>query len=592
MLNFFIPKSDFTYVPMTLVTYRIDKWLHFWWADKYFHSWAPGIRLDTALIHAGAALFVWRLLVRLRFSETRSFFIALLFACHPLVCETVCWVSERKNALAALFGFAALWTQSLAFGVPSPTSESSPQSARTIGAWRQPIVCILFALALLGKPSALGLLPIMLLLECAVLFPAIRFRLLGKETWNSNLVAGVRWISYLGMAVLIAIALACVKINLFSHSGDIIPPPGGSIFTALLTDLDIFSRYMFNLILPVNLSSMYLVEAICSLTDSRVWLYGGLITSVIGGTLYFGRNRWIVLLGWFWFFSALATNANVISIEHWMQDRYLYLATPGFFIAISEFTIGIVQRSCGEQQGRKLTNILGAALCCGFMAISTLRGFVWSSTLLMSLDATQKQPKSFFAHYTLSCALYPPATHTAPGSPEYEIFQREWRRQLLIALNECPDADRFNYKQGAAADLGKDAFSRGDVATAEKYFNIAVIKSRSTPDFVEAHSISLSYLSLLDLYYKRNPETALSKAREAMRLYPSDQSRFAMGSACLACAQQSPQARSKLLKAARVCLNTISKNTAIREDADALIQRIDKLIAENPAELKQTDRTK
>ena len=587
--EYFIPKVNTTYLPITFLSYKADRWLHEWWSMKLFNSWAPCVRLDTLLIHATAALFLWRLLARLRMSENRSFFIAMIFACHPLACETVCWVSERKNTLSALFGFAALWTQSLAFGKPAEVLEMPRQHSAAGGAWRLPVVCILFALALMGKPSALGLLPILLLIESAVLFPANRNRLFGKDSSDSGPMTEGRWISYAGMIALTAIALGCLKVNLFTHSEDMVPPPGGSVFTALLTDLDIFSRYIFNLICPVGLSSMYFVEPVLGLSDPRVWLYGAFIAAVIGGTIYFGRSRWVAAFGWFWFFSALATNANVIAIPHWMQDRYTYLATPGFFIAVSEFIAGLSRQYSDERQRRKLAMAFGVVVACAFMAISASRSFVWASTLKMSLDATRKQPKSFFAHYTLACALYPPASHTTPGTPEYEMFQREWKRQLLIAVNECPDADRFTFKQGAASDLGKEAYAANDAAGAEKYFNIAITKSPIAPDFADAHGVSLAYLSMLDLYHKRDPEIALEKAKEAFRLVPVDQSRFALGSAYLACAQRNPHAKGALLAEARKVLSDITKGTPMREDADALINEIDKSAVENPSSNKPVE---
>ena len=41
------------------------------------------------------------LMLLLGFRRIEALFIALFFAAHPMACETVAWVSERKNALAA-----------------------------------------------------------------------------------------------------------------------------------------------------------------------------------------------------------------------------------------------------------------------------------------------------------------------------------------------------------------------------------------------------------------------------------------------------------------------------------------------------------
>ncbi len=562
--QYFVPKTGTTYIPLTLSSYRLDKWLHERWAQKAFGSWAPGVRMDTFLIHAGAALFLWFLLKRLRFSENRSFFIALLFACHPLVCETVCWVSERKNTLAAFFGFAALLTQSLAFRLPHETA------TRSVGMWRMPAVCILWALALIGKPNALGFLPVLFALEAAVLFPGVRARLFGAVTDDTRTNS---FASYAGLAALVAIALACLKVNLYTHSDDIVPPPGGTVFTALLTDLEIFSRYLFNLALPFQLSAMYYVQPILGLSDARVWLYGAILGAVISGTIYCARNRWLCAFGWFWFFAALATNANVIAIMHWMQDRYIYLSAPGFWIAASECCAGLSDRFLSERHRRSYSLTLGYLLAVVCVVLTASRGYAWADMVKLSWDATQKQPKSFYAHYGLGCALNPDYSRTPRNTQDYELKRTAWRAEFVLAL-DCQDADRFNYKQWVATELGKDAFAQGDAAKAERLFKIGATKTPLAPDFAEPHGVSLAYLCMLDLYYKRDPESALEKAKESMRLVTSDNGRFALANASIACSQSNVHAKNALLGDARQALAEIPRDSALRPDADELLKRM------------------
>ena len=559
-----------------MLSYKADRWLHAGWAEKRFHSWAPGVRMDTLLLHAGAALFLWSLLARLRFSERRAFFIALLFSVHPLTCETLCWVSERKNALAALCGFAALWTQSFAL---RPASQSGAVSERA-PFWRWPATCVLFALALLGKPSALGLLPIMALLECVYRIPAIQARFFGADedegdaeplsaSLSKSLIPSIA-----GLAALSVIAFVCLRVNLFTHIDDIVAPPGGTVFTALLTDLEIFSRYFLNLVCPIQLSAMYYVEPILGLGDARAWTYGAIFFGTIAATIFFARNRWLCAFGWFWFLSAMGTNANVIAIVHWMQDRYLYLAAPGFWIAFSEMAAGLIARYADARFKEKLPLALGTVFVTICVALTIVRGYVWSSMFELSLDATRKQPQSFYAHYGLGGMLFAQFKNAVPGSPRYETAHQAWRNEFLIALEKCPDADRYNRKQWVAMELGIDAYSMGNAAKAEHFFTIGATKTALAPDFAEPHGTSLAYLCMLDLYLKRDPAAALEKAREALRLAPNDYGSFALANAAVACAKQNPQAKEALLKDARTALAGIPKNSGLRADADALLKEI------------------
>ncbi len=548
--DYFVPKVNTTYIPLTFISYKFDRAVHGGWSEKWFGSWAPGVRLDTFLIHACAALFLWRLLARLRFSERRSFFIALIFSCHPIVCETVCWVSERKAAFAALFGFAAMWAQ------------ASPRKP----VWRWPVACVLYAIALLGKPSALGLLPIMVAIEAFNTVPAV-----GKRVYGDSNELGSRkpWIeSALGLAGLLAITYADFRVNMFTHSADIVTPPGGSVFTALLTDLEIFSRYLFNLAFPYKLSAVYAVVPIVSLGDPRVWLYGGALLVVVAGTTFLARNRWRALFGWLWFFAALAPNSNVIAIGHIMQDRYVYLSIPGFLMAASEAIAGIVEKFVPVEIRSKATSTVAIVFVIACITLTTLRGFVWRSTGDVFLDAAIKQPQAFYAHYGLGGVLYQEYRNAAPGSKESKLAHDAWVREFTVAL-KCPDNSRYSWRTDTALYLGEDAFAKHDWSRAADYLAAGAEKNRDSPDRRLQRALSLAYLSALEDIFRR-PESALEKARESLRVEVTEQGQFALARAAISMSKKNPSSKDTLLDEARDALSKISPNSDMQRDIEAL----------------------
>src|SRR5262249_35423374 len=122
------------------------------------------------------------------------------------------------------------------------------------------------------------------------------------------------------------------------------PPPGGSIFTAALTDVEIVARYLCNALIPTNLSMAYYVEPIVSLGDPRLWAYGGAIAAFVALTLWLAENRRRAVFGWLWVLGALGPSLNFVATDDWMQDRFFYLSLPGLFLAIGEAGYGLTSK--------------------------------------------------------------------------------------------------------------------------------------------------------------------------------------------------------------------------------------------------------
>jgi len=140
------PKANEQYYPMVFTSFWVEKRL---WSLQPF-----GYHLVNVLLHAGSALLLWGLLVRLGLPGAP--FAAALFALHPLCVESVAWITERKNTLSLLLSLLAIHAWFSFLEVRARVAESKNErkkkrrAAQTLVPWfRAPAVLYVLTLAFL-----------------------------------------------------------------------------------------------------------------------------------------------------------------------------------------------------------------------------------------------------------------------------------------------------------------------------------------------------------------------------------------------------------------------------------------------------------
>jgi Tfp pilus assembly protein PilF len=130
------------YYPLVLST--------FWVLHKFVGLNPLPYHLLNVLMHAAAAVLLWRVLRQL--NVRGAWLGAVLWALHPVMVESVAWVTELKNTQSCLF-----FLLSVLFFLKADGANSEPQKRR----WLFSLSLLSFALAITSKSSTV-MLPVVL----------------------------------------------------------------------------------------------------------------------------------------------------------------------------------------------------------------------------------------------------------------------------------------------------------------------------------------------------------------------------------------------------------------------------------------------
>lgn len=289
--------------PLTWLSHMLDVSL---WG-----TWAGGHHLTSVFWHAIATALLYLFLASTTGCRGRSLFAAALFAIHPLHVESVAWVAERKDVLAAFFWFSTLLLYARYAAAPS-----YPRYVATLSA---------FALGLAAKPMLVSL-PIVLLFMDA--WPLQRITHPAWATGNRKAL-GILLREKLPFFILAA--LSC-GMTLIAQQTAIVPVADLPFVERLGQATLATATYVWQTFWPFELSFFYpptpqaplpLLAAILTLLTLGGW-------AVVAG-----RQGPIVAIGLLWFSIALLPVIGLVKVGLQAHaDRYTYLPHTGFIIAL------------------------------------------------------------------------------------------------------------------------------------------------------------------------------------------------------------------------------------------------------------------
>ena len=452
--------------PLTWIAHMID--------SQLFGLNAGGHLLVNALIHVANALLVFWFLLRATHARWPSALVAALFALHPLHVESVAWAAERKDTLSTLFGLLSL--------IAYVRYAEAPSISRY--AW----TAIMLALGLLAKPMLVTWPFVMLLLDYWPL------RRLSQSTSRKNFLVSIAPLLREKLPLFALVTASAVVTSVAqSHGGAVRTFTDFPIALRLPNALVSYAKYLLLTFWPHDLAVCYPFAP----TGIPTWQIIGAAFLLIGITafcLFQRKIRPYLIIGWLWFLGTLVPVIGLVQVG-WqtMADRYFYIPSIGFFIAL-------VFGSADIAKTRHVAPSLSAAIAGGvLLVLATLTNaqiHLWSDSFTLFNHAVAVTPLNLPIEQSLGLAM--------GKSGRYDEAAAHFEKVLQIH----PD-----FYDGLL-NMGIMRFKQGRLLEAIEYCQAAI---RSQPDAPKAH-VQLAHA----LWKQNRDEAALEEMRRALQLAPKD----------------------------------------------------------------------
>jgi protein O-mannosyl-transferase len=397
----------------------------------------------------------------------RSFFVAALFAVHPLNVETVAWVAERKSLLSMFFCLLTL----AAYGWYARRPD-----------WKKYLVIVAgFLLALMAKPMAVTLPLVLLLIDY---WPLQRYEELPFQR---------RWVrlSLEKIPLLLLTIGSCAVTIVAQRSGSAFADTSVVTLSVRIENAIVaYVAYIAKVFWPAKLAIFY-PHPERTLSWFEV-IAAALILVAISAAVFFLRRARYLKMGWFLFLITLVPVIGIVQVGHQaMADRYAYIPCIGLFIMVVWGVNELVSSTAVDPLIPALT-----ALCLVLVLSVATRRYLeyWQNGLKLVTRArmiagkpdwmleelfadtlvTAGRVDEAFQHYSQACALHPTLSDCHYNMAEI-LFAG---RQLQDALRQYQLAGRSTDSRDVALSClinsGEILLDLGDYKTAEMEFAAAL----------------------------------------------------------------------------------------------------------------------
>ncbi len=447
--------------------------------NYYFDGYdVIGYRLINISIHIATGVFLFFVVkatltlpgvnTGIHQNQLIPFFTSLIWVLHPLHTQSVTYIVQRMNSMAAMFYILAL----LLYIKGRLFDEKKWKGVFFITSLFSGVLAI-------GSKQIAATLPVMILL-----YEWCFFRSLDRSWIRNNLVRCL-----ICFTVFSCVALLYLGIDPFER---ILGSYGRRDFTMgqrILTEFRVVVFYLSLIFFPhpSRLSLDHDFPLSFSLSDPLSTAFSFLlIASTIAIAVYKGKAKPLFLFCTLWFFGNLLIESSIVSLEIIFEHR-TYL--PSMFVV---FGLVLVIYKYFNLFWLRTTVLLGMALTCAVFTYE--RNSIWQNRVTLWQDCVDKAPEKARPHYNLGLALqkyYP----FEKGDPQY-LTKSQVADKAIIHFRKAIQIDPNHLK--AHNNLGIALMEKGHLDEAISHYRFVLEREPKSIEAANNLAIALSKKGNID----------------------------------------------------------------------------------------------
>ena len=388
-------QSGFTFegVRWALLSTELANWfpltgLSFMSETQLFGVNASVHHVTNLVLHCLNATLLFVILRRATGRCVASWFVAALFALHPLHVESVAWISERKGLLSTLFALLAIREY---FGY-----------AASRHAWRYGLVVILFGASLLSKPMLVTLPLLLFLLD---VWPLRRIGLSARSSDDAGRPSRSRLLLEKVPLLLMSLVYSAVTFYAQDTAGatrgsDLITLPERLANAVVAT-----TWYLEKAVWPTDLCALYTHPYLDGGTPWPAWVVAGsaLFLVAVSCGVFMARRHPEFAVGWLWYLISLLPVLGLVQVGiQPFADRYSYVPLIGIFVMIVfglDEGLGRLARTRPWLPAAAVA--LGGLALLGFAVSARQQVETWGSSSRLFGRMLEVSPTNSVAHFKL-----------------------------------------------------------------------------------------------------------------------------------------------------------------------------------------------